>query len=135
QTMMQDLDAVFALHWIVLLPPAIVVWSIMRRTPPALAITLSSVAAVLIGIVVQGFGVQDAIAAAVGGFRVGMIDRADIAADTLSPAFATLVERGGLYSMATTLVVIIAAFLLAAAMDVSGALDLLIRRMLDAVRS
>jgi NhaC family Na+:H+ antiporter len=54
---------------------------------------------------------------------------------TLSEAFTTLVERGGLYGMANTLIVVIAAFLLAGAMDASGALNLLIDRMLKSVRS
>jgi NhaC family Na+:H+ antiporter len=135
RVLLADLDTVFNLHWIVLLPPAVVIWSIMRSTPPALAITLSSVVAAGIGIFVQGFGVQDAVTAAVAGFRVDMVAAAGAAPDALSPAFATLVQRGGLYSMATTLIVVISAFLLAGAMDAAGALDLLIRRMLAAVRS
>lgn len=135
RVLLSDLDTVFNLHWLALLPPAVVLWSIMRSTPAALAITLSSLAAIAIGVVLQGFGIQDAVGAAVAGFRSEMIAEARADADTLSPAFNTLVQRGGLYSMATTLVVVISAFLLAGAMDVAGALDLLIRRMLDAVRS
>jgi len=133
RVLLSDLDTVFNLHWLTLLPPAVVLWSIMRSTPAALAITLSSLAGIAIGVVLQGFGIQDAVSAAVAGFRSEMI--AGVDADTLSPAFTTLVQRGGLYSMATTLIVVISAFLLAGAMDVAGALDLLIRRMLDAVRS
>ncbi|MBR9991075.1 MAG: Na+/H+ antiporter NhaC [Gemmatimonadetes bacterium] len=133
--LLADLDAVFTLHWIVLLPPAVVIWSIMRNTPPALAITLSSLVAAAIGVVVQGFGVQDAVSAAIAGFRIEMVAAAGAESEALSPAFATLVQRGGLYSMATTLIVVISAFLLAGAMDAAGALDLLIRRMLAAVRS
>jgi NhaC family Na+:H+ antiporter len=135
RVLLSDLDTVFNLHWLALLPPAVVLWSIMRSTPAALAITLSSLAAIAIGVVLQGFGIQDAVGAAVGGFRSEMIAGARVDPDTLSPAFTTLVQRGGLYSMATTLIVVISAFLLAGAMDVAGALDLLIRRMLDAVRS
>ena len=135
RVLLADLDTVFNLHWIVLLPPAVVIWSIMRSTPAALAITLSSLVAAAIGIFVQGFGVQDAVSAAVAGFRVEMVGATGAEPSTLSPAFTTLVQRGGLYSMATTLIVVISAFLLAGAMDAAGALDLLIRRMLDAVRS
>ena len=157
RVLLAELDAVFSLHWIVLLPPAVVVWSIMRSTPPALAITLSALVAAGVGVFVQDFGVQDAITAAVSGFRVDMIDTAGVidrigvaggagvdgvtvtgeASESYMPgaAFTTLVERGGLYSMATTLIVVIAAFLLAGAMDAAGALELLIRRMLAAVRS
>jgi Na+:H+ antiporter, NhaC family len=86
----------------------------------------------IIGVLLQGFAVTDAVLAAVGGFRTTMVEGFGHA---LSPAFGTLVQRGGLYSMATTLVVVIAAFLLAAAMEVSGALGLLIGRMLAAVRT
>ena len=135
RVLLGELDAVFRLHWIVLLPPAVVIWSIMRSTPAALAIALSSVVAAAIGVFVQGFGVQDAVSAAVAGFRVDMAAAAGVETDALSPAFTTLVQRGGLYSMATTLIVVISAFLLAGAMDAAGALDLLIRRMLGAVRS
>src|SRR5690606_37799056 len=38
RTLLADLDTVFNLHWIVLLPPVVVIWSIMRSTPAALAI-------------------------------------------------------------------------------------------------
>ncbi|HSR41312.1 MAG TPA: Na+/H+ antiporter NhaC family protein, partial [Longimicrobiales bacterium] len=96
-----------------------------------------------VGVALQGFAVQDALVAAVGGFRLEMLSSVvpggagsgAAVADAPGSAFTTLVERGGLYSMAPTLVVVIAAFLLAAGMDVSGALELLIHRMLAAVRS
>ncbi|UCF21527.1 MAG: Na+/H+ antiporter NhaC [Gemmatimonadota bacterium] len=130
-----DIAAVFSLHWIALLPPVIVIWGIVRRLPPALAISLSALVAAAIGVVVEGFSIQDAVVAAVGGFRAEMV--ASVGADpaTLGEAFIRLVVRGGLYGMANTLIVVIAAFLLAGAMDVSGALHLLIDRMLQAVRS
>jgi len=135
RAVMADIETVFRLHWIVLLPPAIVIWSIVRKVPPTLAIALSSLAAVLIGILVQDFGVQDAVVSAVAGFRLQIVTPAVADPGDLSQTFVTLVERGGLYSMANTLVVVIAAFLLAGAMDASGALDLLITRLLAGVRS
>jgi len=54
---------------------------------------------------------------------------------SFGPLFHRLVDRGGLESMAPTLVVILAAFLLAAGMDVSGALDRLLGALLSGVRS
>lgn len=111
------------------------VWCIVRRVPPALAIMLSSLVAAAVGIVFQPFAPNDAIAAAIGGFRIDMATAAGVDPATLGPDFARLVQRGGLYSMATTFVVIFAAFLLAAAMEVSGAIDTLVGAMLGAVRS
>ena len=130
-----DIDAVYAVHWIALLPVVVIVWCIVRQVPPALAILLSSVVAGVLGVLVQGFSIGDAVIAAVGGFRADMVASTGADPAALGDAFRTLVERGGLYGMAPTLIVIIAAFLLAAAMDVSGALALLIGRMLAAVRS
>lgn len=153
RVLLADLDRAFNLHWVVLLPPAIVIWAIVRRVPPALAIAASSVVALVLGVALQGVGVGDALTALVAGFRADMVPglaagatgavgaagavgaQGAAAAPVPGEAFLTLVERGGFYSMAPTLVVVIAAFLLAGAMDVSGALDLIIRRMLDAVRS
>jgi len=132
RTLLGDLEGAYRLTWVVLIPPAIVVWSILRRTPAALAISLSSVVALVIGVAGQGFAFGDGILALVGGFRVDMLP-GEIGA-TVGPAFRTLVERGGIYSMATTLIVVISAFLLAGAMDASGSLDYLVRRMLGAVR-
>lgn len=135
RVLLADLDRVFDLGILALLPPVVVVVGIMRRVPPVLAITASSLVALLLGILVQGFGIQHGVTAAVAGFRTEMIAALAVDPAAVSPAFHTLVQRGGLYSMATTLIVIIAAFLLAAGMDVSGALNLLIARLLGAVRS
>lgn len=133
--LLADLERVYVLHPVVLLPAVIVAWSIVRRTSPALALTLSSAVAAALGIGLQGFGVVEAVGAAVAGFRVEMLASAGVDPASLGPAFTTLVERGGLYVMANTLVIVFSAFLLAGAMQASGALDLLIRRMLASVRS
>ena len=135
QSLLADLDAAFVLSPLVLIPPAIVVVSIVRRVPPALAIAISSLVAIVLGIWLQGFGVDEAIHAAVGGFKLEMI--ASAGADPGMPGadFGRLVERGGLYGMANTLIVVIAAFLLAGAMSASGSLELLIKKMLAAVSS
>ncbi|HEX7119881.1 MAG TPA: Na+/H+ antiporter NhaC [Longimicrobiales bacterium] len=135
QAILADLDAVFRLHWIVLLPPAVVVGCIVRKVPPTLAILLSSLVAAAIGVAVQSFAVGDAITAAVAGFRTSMVESTGVDPATLGADFTNLVERGGLYGMANTLIVILSAFLLTAAMEVSGALDALVGRMLAAVRS
>ena len=129
--LLTDIDPAFTLTWIVLIPLLVVLWGVARRYPPALAIALSSVVATVIAILVQRTTPLAAMTSAVTGARVEMLH----AAAAPGAQFLTLVERGGLNSMAPTLIVVIAAFLLAAAMEVSGALDLLIARMLAGVTS
>ena len=135
ETLLADLDAVFVLSPLVLIPPAIVVVSIVRKVPPALAIAISSLVAIVLGIWLQGFGTDEAIRAAVGGFELEMIGSTGADPGTTGADFGRLVERGGLYGMANTLIVVIAAFLLAGAMSASGSLELLIEKMLSAVSS
>lgn len=128
-----DITRVFSLTPLALLPVVVVVGCIVARVPATLAILASALVALVIGVTLQPFTLHDALLAAVSGFRVTMIDGIDPAA--LGDEFRRLAERGGLYSMATTLIVILAAFLLAATMEVSGALDVLIGRLLAAVHS
>lgn len=135
QALLADLERVFVLNPVVLLPAVIVAWSIVRKTSPALALTLSSAVALALGVGLQGFGLTDGVSAAVAGFRPEFLASAGIDPTSVGPAFVTLVERGGLYVMANTLVIVISAFLLAGAMQASGAMDFLIRRMLASVRS
>jgi NhaC family Na+:H+ antiporter len=119
---------------VVLLPPAVVVWGIARRTPAALAIASSSAVALLLGMVAQGFGAEDAVVAAVAGFDADMVRSLGVDPAAVDPQVLTLVERGGLFGMGATLVIVFAAFLLAGAMEVYGALDRLIAALLSAVR-
>ncbi|HEX7049061.1 MAG TPA: Na+/H+ antiporter NhaC [Longimicrobiales bacterium] len=134
-SLLADLEAVYSLHWIALVPPAVVIACMARRVPPALAIALSAIVAAVIGVAFQSFSVQDAVIATVSGFRTEMVASTGADPAALGAQFRTLVERGGLYGMGNTLIVIISAFVLAAAMDVSGSLNLLIERMLAAVDS
>jgi Na+:H+ antiporter, NhaC family len=128
---LRDLESHFRLHWVVLLPAAVVVWGVVRRSHPAAAIALASVVAAVIAVLFQGFTVADTVAAALTGFRADML----AGGAATGELFRVLVERGGLQGMAAVMVVVLAAFLLAAGMEVSGALPFLLRRMLDAVRS
>ena len=135
RSLLEDIDAVYPLSALSLIPPAVVVFGIVKKIPPVLAISMSSIVAALVGILVGGFSVQNALSAAVSGFNVEMISSVGVHGPGLSENFITLVNRGGLSSMVGTLLVVISAFLLAGAMDVSGALDTLINRMLASVRS
>ena len=133
--LLRELDDVYALNAAALLPLAVVIGGIVLRRPPALTLAASSVVALVLGVAVQGFSVADALVAAVRGFDVGMIATLGLDPASTSELFVKLLARGGLYSMTDTLLVILAAFLLAGALDVSGALDRIIAALLAAVRS
>ncbi len=133
--LLADVDRVWDLSPLALLPAVVVVIGIVARIPPVLAMAASSVVAATLGVLHQGFSAADALITAVKGFDAGMTRSLGLDPGAFGDAFLGLVNRGGLESMTGTLLVIIAAFLLAGALDASGALELMIQRMLSAVRS
>lgn len=133
--LVRELDAVYELNAWALLPLVVVIGGIVLKRPPALTLAASSVVALVLGVALQGFSVGDALAAAVRGFDVGMVATLGVDPSSMSELFVKLLARGGLYSMTNTLLVILAAFLLAGALDVSGALDRIIATLLRAARS
>ncbi len=135
ELLLADLERVYRLDAVALLPPLVVVIAILRKVPPVIAMASSSVVAVAAGVWRQGFPPADALAAMVSGFDAEMTRALGHDPTAFSDLFLQLVNRGGLESMVGTLLVVISAFLLAGALEVSGALDLIIRRMLRAVRS
>jgi NhaC family Na+:H+ antiporter len=130
-----ELSRAFDLSLWTLLPPLVVGICMWKKVAPTLAMCLSSLTAILVAIAVQGMSLAPAIESAINGFRHGMLPLFS-AADAAAPsaAFVKLVDRGGLYSMIGTFVVILAAFLLAAALEASGALRRILEALLAAAR-
>jgi NhaC family Na+:H+ antiporter len=126
------LSALFRLDAFALLPVALAVGGIALRQPPALVILASSALALVLGVTVQGWAAGDAASVVMGGFDLAMTGQS---ADTLPAALPGLLNRGGLAAMGQTLIFIITAFILAGAMEVSGALERLLATLLGAVRS
>ena len=133
--LLAEMETVFSLSPWTLLPLGVVLAGIALRVSPALALAASSFVATVLAVVLQGFRAESAMASAVIGFQPSMVAQLGIDPATLSDSFVRLLDRGGLYSMSSTLVIILAAFLLAAGMDVSGALDRLLNSLLAKVKS
>jgi NhaC family Na+:H+ antiporter len=98
----------------------------------------SSVVAMGVGIGAHNFAANDALMAAVSGFNVSMIDTFSAtsgAGEPPSTLLTSLLNRGGVMSMSTNLILVIAAFLIAAGMEVSGGLEKLLHAMLQRARS
>jgi len=124
------LAAIYDLNVIAAIPLGIAMIGVVLRHPPALVIMASAAIAMLIGVLAQGFPASAAIASFVSGFDIASVTNGAVPDD-----LRRLLNRGGLFSMAPTLVFIIAAFILAAAMEISGALDRLLAAMLAAATS
>jgi NhaC family Na+:H+ antiporter len=126
-----QLQALFDLGVAPAIPLVIATAGIALRQAPTLVILLSSVVALVVGVLVQGFSVPAALAAFVTGFDISVASPAAAP----SEAMTNLLNRGGVFSMAETMMFIVAAFILAGAMHVCGALATLLAALLSTVRS
>ncbi|MDB2694867.1 hypothetical protein N9Y45_05430 [Erythrobacter sp.] len=126
-----ELLGAFDLGPLAALPLLVALVGIALRKPPALVILASSVLALIVGIFGQGFSFVGAVASFVDGFSAA----ANLTGAEFTPSVENLLNRGGLMSMSGTLLFIIAAFLLAAGMKVSGAIDRLLNALLGLVQS
>jgi len=125
----------FRVSFLTLLPVVVVIAGIVTKVPPVLAMTASSIVALILGVILHGFSIESALNAAVNGFKMDMLASAGHDPAAYGDAFSKLVNRGGLYSMINAFLVIISAFMLAAALDVSGALTKIVASMLAGARS
>ncbi|MCB0262735.1 MAG: Na+/H+ antiporter NhaC [Calditrichaeota bacterium] len=133
--LLREIESTFQLSWLVLLPPVIVVIGIIKKYPAVLVMAASCVVAMVLGIALQGFAFGDVLNAAVNGFSSKLLISVGGDPSAISENFGKLLNRGGLFSMVNNLLLIIAAFLLAGAMDVSGALDKIIHSLLSYAKS
>lgn len=128
----QALSGLFHLNAWTALPVLLAIAGIALRQPPALVILASSVLALLVGVIVQGWAAQDAVRVVMRGFDLAMTGRTP---GDLPDALPGLLNRGGLAAMSETLIFVITAFVLAGAMQVSGALDRLLSALMSMVRT
>jgi NhaC family Na+:H+ antiporter len=124
-----ELQQNFRLGLPTLFPVLLVCLGMGLRWPAAPTLIGASLLACVVGITWQGFGPGDAIIALVNGFDTSMLSTA--ISSPLSDNFTTLVNRGGLASMAEVLLLVLSAFLLAAGLELSGALNRIVSRLLE----
>ena len=129
---LKELDQIYTFSWVLWLSPLIVIIGTFKRFEAALAMGVSSIVAIIVGLPVQGFSIGNALQSAIVGFNGDMVGGANA---NHSDMLLMLLNRGGIYSMSNTLILIISAFLIAGAMDLSGALSKLLHSMLHFVNS
>ena len=129
------LDAAFSWNWLLLLPPVIVVYGSITKKPTLLVMLAASITAMVLSVSIQNFTIQQAFISATEGFHVTMITSPQFDLESVISDIPTLLNRGGMYSMLNTILFVICAFFFGAALDVSGALSVIVGALLKAARS
>lgn len=135
--LLNTLDSAF--HWniIVLIPLLIVIYGSVTKKPSTVIMMISAMTALLIGIFYQGFTIQDGVSALYNGLNLEMVEHARngfAAADAGTDA-EQLLNRGGLASMLKSFILIYICFYFAGIMEQIGAINVLLGKLLDSVKT
>lgn len=130
--MLTSLQNLYHFNFLLLLPPALVLWGALRKKPVIPLMLAASLLAIILGLVLQGLNLKQGMDAFIQGFSLDMLsaDRQHIVADV-----PRLLDRGGMFSMMPTILLVFCAFSFAGALTLTGALDVVINRLLTVIRS
>ncbi|WP_175956573.1 Na+/H+ antiporter NhaC [Schaalia sp. Marseille-Q2122] len=135
-TILATLDAAFTWNILLLLLPVVIVLGGAMMRKPTIPVMLISIAVAMFNaMVVQGISFKDTVVSTVNGFNVEMVTASGFNADTVIEDVTRLLNRGGMNSMMSVLLICFCAITFAGVISVSGSLDVLISRLLAGVKS
>ncbi|WP_260514075.1 Na+/H+ antiporter NhaC [Serratia fonticola] len=126
----EGLQGIYHFNLMLLLPIAIVLYGSITKKPTIPVMLVSALVAMLNAIFIQGFALHDVVKSAVDGFNVSMLGEREI-----SPLLSNLLNRGGMNSMMSTLLICFCALSFAGTLALSGALEVIVHNLLKLVYS
>nr|WP_267893843.1 Na+/H+ antiporter NhaC family protein [Microbacterium halophytorum] len=124
------LGSSFDLSFVVLAPLVVVVIGAIWRKPPLPTLLISSAVAAIIAVAMQGFTFTDMVTALINGVTNDILPN-----EITNEAGLAIVERGGLYSMASAVLITLTVFMFIGSMDVIDAVGRIVRTVFAGVRS
>jgi NhaC family Na+:H+ antiporter len=121
-------------NWNVLLilPLVIVLVGSMTKKPTIPVMLTASAVALINAAIFQGASLHSIVSTTLNGFNVGMMgfEEAAVSSDLIS-----LLHRGGMMAMMNTLLIAVCAISFAGTMTVTGALDVLVSKLLEKIKN
>lgn len=135
QLMLSTLDTMFNWNILLLLPPVIVFYGAYRKKPTIPVMLLSSTIASIMGMLFQRFTITDVFDAVVVGFNVSMVRVQGFDSANVMSEIATLLNRGGMMGMMSTVLLILCSFVFAGIISKAGCMEIILEKMKDRIRS
>ncbi len=124
-------ENIFTFHWILLLPPAIVLYGSLTKKPTVPVLIASSLVSVIIALSIQRFSFGDVLSVLCKGFNVQMASWApDLPTNVIG-----ILNRGGLYNLIEAIVVCIIVFLYLGSIELINAIPTIVNRVFSFVRT
>lgn len=131
QQMLGTLETMFHFNPLLLLPPVIVLVGAYLRKPTVPCMLLASVIAIFMGMGFQGFSFKTGMTAFYSGFNVSMTG---FQGDVI-PQINTLLNRGGLMGMMSTILLIFCAFAFGGIYSKSGCITVILEKLMKGIKS
>ena len=133
QAMLTSLESMYNFNILLLLPVVIVLGGAILKKPTVPTMLIASFVALIIGVVCQGFTWSNAATAFYGGFKVAYVPGVDV--DAVPATINTLLNRGGLMGMMSTILLIFCAISFGGIYSKTGCIEVILRKMLAAIKS
>lgn len=133
--MMSALNRLYHFNLFLLLPPGLVLWGAITKRPAIPVMLCACVLAIMIGLILQGFSLQQGLNALMDGFTMSMFTAQGHNVTGIVDDVPRLLNRGGMLSMMSTLLLVFCAFSFAGALTLTGALTVIINRLLNVVHT
>lgn len=129
-SLMESLENMFNWNVILLVPLLIVLVGSITRKPTIPIMLLASFIALFNAYIFQGVSLENIVESTLNGFNVSMLGYDEM---SVLPELVSLLHRGGMMAMMNTLLIAVCAISFAGTMSVTGALDVLISKLVKEI--
>ncbi|MDX7987918.1 Na+/H+ antiporter NhaC [Xenorhabdus sp. 12] len=130
-----SLENLYHFNPLLILPPMLVLWGAMTKRPVIPTMLAACVLAIVIGATLQGFTIKQGLHVLIDGFNLSMFSEQEHNIAGIISDVPRLLNRGGMSSMMSTILLIFCAFAFAGALALTGALTIIINQLLQAVHT
>lgn len=131
----QSLESLYHLNLLLILPPVLVLWGAITKRPVIPVMLAACALAIAIGIGLQGFTLKQGLNALIDGFNLSMFSDQGHNITGVVNDIPRLLNRGGMFSMMSTILLVFCAFSFAGVLALTGALTTIINHLLQAIHT
>lgn len=129
------LASLYHFNIVLILPPIMILWGAICKKPVLPLMLAASALGLVLGMIFQGFSLQQGFEAFVNGFNITMFSDNGQSLTTIIPDITKLLNRGGLFSMMSTILLVFCAFSFAGILSLTGALNVVLGRFMHLIHN
>ena len=135
QTMINNLNQMFNWNILMFLPLLIIFGGAFTRKPTVPTMIIASIVAIAIGVLLNGFTLEDGVSASIFGFNTDMAAVNGLATSVASAEVINLVNRGGMQSMIGIITIIYCGYSFTAILSKTKCLDVMLQPVVNIVKT